>query len=119
MKTLKYLMIAIVAVVLAVACRDGIDDITPVAPEPDESAPEVTITYPKDGDLVQDSLEVSPVEIKFTATDDIEIKEVVVSLDGQEIGKFTEFKDYRVFIKISINLMWPWDLTHWWSLPQI
>ena len=81
---------------LTFSCKDGyIDDITQVAPEPDESAPEVTIDFPLEGTQIQVPELVTSINIQFEVTDDIEIGSISVSMDGSEIASFTDFKDYR------------------------
>jgi hypothetical protein len=84
------------AMVLAfVACNDGIDPITPVAPGEDTAAPAVNITYPLEGTKVLVKEEVAPITIKFESTDDIEIQKIDVMLDGATINTYTSFIDYR------------------------
>ena len=39
--------------------------------------------------------DVTPLDIKFTVTDDIEVQNISVKLDGNEIARFDDFKDYR------------------------
>src|SRR5690349_5387062 len=78
-----------------VACNDGIDPITPVAPGEDTAAPAVTITYPLEGTKVQVKEDVAPIIIKFESTDDIEIQKIDVILDGQTVNTFSSFLDYR------------------------
>jgi len=100
MKRFQNILIVALLAVFAIACKDGyIDEISNVEPGADESAPQVVIHYPQEGELVQDSLEVSPITFQLTASDDIEIKEVIVELDGMEIGNFTSFTDYRIVKK--------------------
>ncbi len=83
---------------VTLACeREGIDPITPVDPGPDESSPEVKISFPLEGSVIQVLEPVTTVDIKFEATDDIELTEVTVSYDGSQIASFTEFLDYRRF----------------------
>lgn len=91
---LKNILIGSAALV-AVACNEGIDPISRVAPGPDESAPTVTITYPAEGTLIRVREDVAPVNIQFEVVDDIEIQTISVSLDGTKVQEFTDFKDYR------------------------
>ncbi|MCO6477768.1 MAG: hypothetical protein J5I94_14155 [Phaeodactylibacter sp.] len=84
---------------LALACeREGIDPITPVDPGPDQGNPEVKISFPVEGSTIQVLEAVTTVNIRFEATDDIELAEVAVAFDGSEIATFTEFLDYRRFV---------------------
>lgn len=94
MKTIKYFL-AFVLAVCAVACNDGIDSITSVASGPDETAPTVKILYPAEGALIQVTEDVASINIRVDAVDDIELESLIIQLDGAEIAKFTEFKDYR------------------------
>ncbi|WP_200976325.1 LamG domain-containing protein [Echinicola sp. 20G] len=80
----------------SLACKDGyIDDIETVSPGPDETAPEVNIIFPEEGPLTWVPNEVMSINIDFEVTDDIEIQDIVVSMDGTNIGSFADFKDYR------------------------
>ncbi|MDH6357899.1 LamG domain-containing protein [Parabacteroides sp. PF5-9] len=94
MKTLKYIFVSMLAV-FAVACNDGIDSISRVDPGPDETAPVVKILYPLEGTLIQVTEAVTSINIQVDGVDDIELESIAISLDGAEIAKFTEFKDYR------------------------
>ena len=95
MKILKHILGGAFVVVFAVACNDGIDSITRVDPGSDEAAPTVKINYPGEGTLIRVKEDVTPIDIDFEVTDDIEIKTITVSLDGAQIAAFDEFKDYR------------------------
>ncbi len=95
MKLLKYISVFILAALFAVACNEGIDPISQMDPGPDESAPVVTITSPANGYQIKVPETVAPVTISFEATDDIELGSVSVKLNGSEIKKYSEFKDYR------------------------
>lgn len=80
------------------SCREGIDPITAVDPGPDQGAPEVAIQFPADGSKIKVLEPVTSINIKFTATDDIEIAEITVDYDGSQIASFNDFKDYRRFL---------------------
>ena len=95
MKILKYISVGALAMVFGVACNEGIDDISYVAPGPDETAPTISVSYPIEGTKVQVKEDVAPLAIQFEATDDIEIQKVAFSLDGTEVGSLSDFKDYR------------------------
>jgi hypothetical protein len=95
MKILNKILISAVAVTLAVACNDGIDPISTVAPGPDETAPTIKLNFPFEGAEYRVREDVSPINIQFEATDDIEIKSVVLTLDGTQVGEIGNFKDYR------------------------
>lgn len=83
------------ALTVAAACNDGIDPISYVDPGPDQVAPTVAVSYPIEGTMVRVREDVAPISIKLEANDDIEIKNVVISLDGNNIKTFDSFKDYR------------------------
>jgi hypothetical protein len=95
MKILKYISTGALVIFFAVACNEGIDPIGHVDPGPDETAPTVAITYPGEGAEVRVTEDVAPINIQFEATDDIEIQNIVIILDGTEIATLSDFKDYR------------------------
>ncbi len=102
MKRYQYIIIGLLAV-FAFACTDGyIDEISKVEPGPDESAPQITLTYPSEGTQIQLPEEVSSINIQFEVTDDIEIDEVEVLYDGANIATFSDFKDYRRLVVDSL-----------------
>lgn len=95
MKFKSYITLA-AALILGFACKDGyIDEIEPVAPGADESSPMVMINYPTEGTLIRVLEDVATIQIKFEVTDDIEIGDVKVQMDGAEIGAYSDFVDYR------------------------
>src|SRR5690606_32270142 len=81
------------------ACDTGIDPITPLQPGTDATAPEVKILYPAEGTQIRVLEEVASIEIRFEVTDDIEVGEIKILIDGTEIAAFTDFKDYRRVIE--------------------
>jgi hypothetical protein len=95
MKIVKYLLGSVLVAAFTLSCNKGIDPITEVSPRPDQSAPELNITFPVEGKIVRSSDEVATVTFKLLATDDIEIQSVVIQLDGIEIANLNSFKDYR------------------------
>lgn len=95
MKILKNILAFILILVFAAACNEGIDPITSVSPGADASAPVVTIKYPTEGVAIQVPALLATVKIQFEATDDIELKNISVLMDGNEITSYTQFKDYR------------------------
>ena len=81
------------------ACdREGIDPISAVDPGPDQGNPEVVISFPVEGSVIQVLEAVTTVNIKFEATDDIELVEVAIDYDGSQIAVFKEFLDYRRYV---------------------
>lgn len=98
MKTSKIFILAVLAILFS--CKDGyIDAISKVEPGPDKGAPVVTTTYPVEGTEIKVAELKTSINIKFDVTDDIEIKNVVVKMDGATIGQYSEFIDYRHLIK--------------------
>jgi len=95
MKILKNILAYLFILVLAAACTQGIDPITPIKPGVDASAPVITIKYPAEGTKIQVNSMIASVNIQFEATDDIELKTISVSIDGKEITTYSQFKDYR------------------------
>ncbi len=99
MKVLKNILILTVLIAFATACNEGIDPITYVAPGPDAAAPVVNVISPTEGyQWDVDSL-VASVRIQVEVTDDIELKTVEFLMDGVKVTDFTEFRDYRRFLK--------------------
>jgi hypothetical protein len=95
MKSLKYIIICSLITMLIVSCNKGLDPIVEVAPGDDVSNPQLVITYPVDGKPFVSPDSLATITIKLTATDDIELKSVLLNLDGTDIGTITSFKDYR------------------------
>ena len=95
MKIFKYLLFVVTFAVVIVACNEGIDPITSVAPGDDTASPTVSITYPGEGTLIRVKEDVTPINIRFEVVDDIEIQSISVQLDGSGIAEYSEFKDYR------------------------
>jgi hypothetical protein len=95
MKTIKYIITFLAGIVLIVACNEGIDPISYVAPGTDATAPVIKVNYPLEGTKIQVPEPVTSIDIKFEATDDIELKSISVVMDGTEITKFSSFRDYR------------------------
>ena len=104
MKRIIFIM-SLFAAVLFSSCDQGIDAIKEVPPGPDMAPPVVAINYPAAGLEIQVKEDVIPITIKFEVQDDIEIASIAVSMDGSEIGNYTDFKDYR---KVTIDdLVYP------------
>ena len=114
MKIIKYISVGVFALLSAVACNEGIDDISYVAPGPDETAPTIAVSYPLEGTKVQVKEDVAPLGIQFEATDDIEIKKIAVSLDGTEVASLSDFKDYRRAAKRILMKALQMVTIHWW-----
>lgn len=99
MRTIKNILAALSLLVIVGACNEGIDPITKVAPGADETAPVVSVTYPAEGTEIKVAEVLTSINIKFEVTDDIEIKNIVVKMDGADVASFTEFLDYRRAVK--------------------
>ena len=104
MKTIKYLLFCMLAVVFTTACEDGIDPITSVSPGADESAPTLRIVYPTADLVITDLQEVVSINFQAEASDDIELAYITVNLNGTELKKYDSFKDYRRF-----SFSYPYD----------
>ncbi|WP_194974009.1 LamG domain-containing protein [Aquiflexum lacus] len=97
----RYNLIIIGLVFFIFGCTDSyIDEIVAVDPGPDMEAPEVIINFPLEGTLIRVPEEVTPININFEVMDDIEIESIKILLDGNEIGNYNEFLDFRRVVKI-------------------
>ena len=105
MKIIKYIFICSLVTVLAASCEKGLDPIIEVSPKPDALVPTLVINYPVEGKPIVSPDEPAKITFKLVATDDVELKSVILQLDGAEIASFTEFKDYRrLDLKYDYNL---------------
>ncbi|MCG2460102.1 LamG domain-containing protein [Flavobacteriaceae bacterium F89] len=95
MKNIRHLLMALIALALFTRCDQGIDPITPVDPGADASAPTVTMKYPLDGTKIKVNDKVVSIDIEFEATDDIEVANIKVTMDGTQIANLSNFMDYR------------------------
>ena len=96
-KTIKsFLGILLTALVFTSCSYDGIDPLTEVDPGADAGAPQVTIKYPLEGTTLKVVDAVASVNVEFEVIDDIEVENVTVAIDGNQIGEFSEFMDYRI-----------------------
>src|SRR5690606_25289486 len=98
---MKYILKSIVLLlgVLVISCEQGIDPITAVAAGADQTAPQVTITYPTEGTDIQAFEEVSSIHAAFQVTDDLEVSKLRVLMHRAHIDQFSSFPDYRIVIK--------------------
>lgn len=81
------------------ACADGyIDDITPVAPGADSSAPQIQITSPSGNLTIPFTDTKTNIKLEYKVSDDIELSSVEILLDGVKLNTYGTFKDYRLFI---------------------
>lgn len=98
MKLKNYIFVFVVILLALTACNEGIDPITAVSPGTDVKAPVVKMTYPSEGAAIQVKEDITSINITGEITDDIELKSVVLKLDGTQISSFNSFKDYRRFL---------------------
>lgn len=98
MKIFKNMLLIVFAVFFATACNDGIDPITPVDPGEDKEAPVVILKNPTEDVIIPFTDVETDLDIEFEVTDDIEVASVVLSFDGNELGSYNDFKDYRRFL---------------------
>ncbi|HET8736155.1 MAG TPA: LamG domain-containing protein, partial [Pricia sp.] len=80
MKHIKGVFICLVAVLFAYGCDEGIDSLTQIDPGADESAPQVSINAPTEGNIIQVPSETTSITVDFQVTDDIEVGSIVVML---------------------------------------
>ncbi len=95
MKIIKYIIACSLMIMMAVSCDKGLDPLVPVNTKPDVSAPEIEITFPKDGETINSLDSVATITIQLLAEDDVEIKSVVIKLNEAVIANITSFMDYR------------------------
>ncbi len=95
MKRYKQILFSLGVIVFAVACNEGIDPISHVKPGEDLQAPVVKLSYPVEGTKIKVNEAVVAIEIQFEVTDDIEVDEITVWMDGSQIASITDFIDYR------------------------
>lgn len=98
MKLKNHIFIFAVFLLTFTACKEGIDPITAVAPGADSKAPVIKMTYPSEGAAIQVKEDVTSINISGEITDDIELRSVVLKLNGTQISSFSSFKDYRRFL---------------------
>jgi hypothetical protein len=80
----------------AMACEDGIDPISAVDPGPDTQSPTVVISNPSTSKItIPFTDQTTDLQIEFAVTDDIEIKNISLLLDGAEVESYNSFTDYR------------------------
>ncbi|TXD81980.1 LamG domain-containing protein [Subsaximicrobium wynnwilliamsii] len=95
MKNFKIYILGLCALLMFQSCYEGIDEISAVESGPDAGAPLITIMKPAEGLEIQVPELVTSTAIEFKVVDDIEIDDVTVFLDGNQIGYFDTFVDYR------------------------
>ena len=99
MKSVKYIGITLLCVIVITSCYKGIDPISHVEPGEVMEAPVVAISYPDEGTQIRVKEDVTTLNIDFEVTDDIELQTITLSLDGNTIKSFSDFKDYRRLVR--------------------
>lgn len=112
MKQIKHLLFLAFAAGLMFSCEEGIDPITEVAAAADASAPQITINYPAEGTKIKVLELVTSITFDFEVTDDVEIASVTASIDGIQLGSFTDFLDYRRFLLDNLSFAGLTDGVH-------
>lgn len=100
MKILKYILVCAITFVFVIACNEGIDPITSVAPGTDQTAPTVTVNSPDDGGVIKVP-EGKGLAVAMEVADDIELESVSIILDGTEVENITGFTDYRRYAPLG------------------
>ncbi len=100
MKNIFNILVLIPTLFFAVSCEQGIDPITKVDPGPDGAAPVIIVKTPAQGYEIKVPELVSPVNISFEVTDDIELGNISVKFNGTELKNYSpaDYKDYRRFL---------------------
>ncbi|MGB8703615.1 MAG: LamG-like jellyroll fold domain-containing protein [Gillisia sp.] len=82
--------------ILAGCSYDNIDPITKVDAGADSGNPQINISYPIEGTTIKVIDETTSIDIKFEVTDDIEVDNIEVLVDGTQVETMNEFTDYRI-----------------------
>ncbi len=104
MKKIAYISFVLSVLLWTAGCQDGyIDSISTVDPGEDTEAPVISIEYP-DGDItIPFTDSETDIEFEFLVTDDIELDGFTVTLDGAELGSYSDFKDYRIAMETELK----------------
>ena len=103
MKIINKLLTAALALFMVTGCYEGIDPISEVAPGADASAPQIIVVTPAEGYQIKVPDLTAPISIQVEVTDDIELKQVVVAIDGTDVKTYTEFRDYRRLLATHVQ----------------
>lgn len=81
------------------ACKKGyIDPITKVDPGADAAAPTISIISPANSTVVIPFTDTkTDMPLQFSVSDDIELKNIDIALDGTKLASFTSYIDYRSY----------------------
>jgi len=95
---IKLTFASIALLTLSVACSEGyIDDISQVSAGEDKTAPIVEILSPTANIFIPSSASGANMNFQFKVSDDIEIGNVELFLDGVKLTSYDKFIDYRLF----------------------
>lgn len=98
MKNIIKIFLTGMVITSSLSCQDGyIDDINEVAPGNDVSAPTIQIVNPSGNLFIPSSASGANIKFQYKITDDIEIGNVDVFLDGTKIESKNSFLDYRIY----------------------
>ncbi len=96
MKNIIKLTFAAISVFALSACSEGyIDDISQVAQGEDKTAPVVEILSPTGNIFIPSTASGANLNFQFKVSDDIEIGNVELFLDGAKLSSYNTFIDYR------------------------
>lgn len=104
---IKYTFAAVTLLTLATGCSDGyIDDISQIAAGEDKAAPIINILSPNVvKTLIPPKDNTSDAIIEYNVSDDIEIAQIDVFIDGVKLSSHSSFLDYRNYKEsLSKNL---------------
>jgi len=90
----KYISIFLLIPIIA-SCSYDLDDIIPMDSGEDVEAPKISIIYPSEGTLLRVAEDITSIDINCDVTDDIELKDINIELDGISIKEQSDFIDYR------------------------
>lgn len=103
MKIINKILTAVLALFMVTGCYEGIDPISYVAPGADASAPQIIVVTPAEGYQIKVPDLTAPISIQVEVTDDIELKQVVVAIDGVDVKTYTDFRDYRRLLATHVQ----------------
>ncbi len=95
MKIVKNILMGVAVLAFVTACEQGIDSISHVASENDESAPVIKVNAPSVGYEIKVPQMVTTMAVNLEVTDDIELKTVTLSVNGTDVKTYSVYKDYR------------------------
>lgn len=95
---IKYILATVVLSVSLNSCRDSyLDTIKPVAAGADAAAPQIEIVSPSGNVLIPFIQTTTDFKLQYNVTDDVELSNVEIYLDGTKLSSNDKFLDYRIF----------------------